>query len=820
MISLKEYREPTSRLPDLLPWAALVAPGVVLQKDACFQKTLGFRGPDLSSSSGSELASSVARLNNALKRLGSGWTLFIEAQRFACSGYPASSWQSPVAWLLDMERKEEFSSATAHYESSYYMTFTWQLPSSQSGRFRGVFYDEPADENEDDANERDLDFFIKGVREIMDIMQSVFEDVHELDDNETLSYLHSTVSTCRHSVVAPEMPAYLDALIPDQPFTNGDIPMLGDHFIPTCTFTGFPSTSLPGMLDDLNHLPLEYRWVCRYICLDKEDAKRELEKYRKRWWQKRKTLFTLLKEEAAGQESSLLDSDAANKAADADAGLQELGQDIVSYGYLTCTVTVSHPDLEEAMRRIRMVKQVIQNRGFVVKDETLNSKEAWLGSLPGHVYANVRRPLVNTLNLAHMMPLSAIWAGKAENEHMVKIAGCGVPHVMCSTTGSTPFRLNLHVGDVGHTLVLGPTGSGKSTLLILLELQWLRYPGARVVIFDKDRSARAATLAVGGAYYEPGGEDAPLAFQPLSGIDRESERIWAAGFLSLLLEEQGVKPSPSLKKEIDLALRHLSESEPAHRTMTVFSDMVQSKEIRDAIRPYTLQGNYGQLFDADVEEMDSAVWLMIEMNALMILPQEALIPALYYLFHRVERQFDGSPVLLVIDEAWLFLQHPVFVGQLQNWLKTLRKKNVAVVFATQEVADAAESPIMATILSACHTKIFLPDEEALTPAMKAAYQDFGLTETEVRLLSHARKKHDYYYRSPYGRRMFSLDMGAAALAIAGMSGPAANQFMDTMVATVPKEEHGEALFRKQGLNWAAELLQRIRIQGQTKMQTR
>ncbi|RNA64500.1 conjugal transfer protein TrbE [Prosthecochloris sp. ZM_2] len=814
MLSLKEYREPTTRLPDYLPWAALIAPGVVLQKDSCLQKTLGFRGPDLASSSESELMSAVARLNNALKRLGSGWSLFVESQRFACSGYPSSEWGNRAAWLVDVERREQFSEAGAHFESSYYLTFVWQLPENRSKKLGGLFFDDPVKRDDVVDNERDLEFFVKSVREIMDIMSGVFVEVHELDDDETLTYLHSTVSTNRHRVKAPEVPMYLDALLPDQPLTNGDIPMLGDEFIPVCTFTGFPSTSLPGMLDDLNHLGIEYRWVCRYLCLDKADARRELEKYRKRWWQKRKSLFTLIKEEAAGQESALLDSDAANKAADADAALQELGEDMVSYGYLTCTVMVHHPDLDEALRRIRVVKQVVQSRGFAVKDETLNSREAWLGSLPGHVYANVRRPMVNSLNLAHMMPLSAIWAGSEGSAHLGKVCGRGTPHVLCSTTGSTPFRLNLFVGDVGHTLVVGPTGAGKSTLLGLLELQWLRYPHARVVIFDKDRSARAATMAVGGTYYEPGGERAPLAFQPLAGIDDPAERIWASGFVLLLLREQGVAESPALKKEVDMALGNLASGERDHRTMTVFCDLVQSREVRDALRPYTVAGGYGQLFDADDEQLEPGPWTMIEMNALMALPGEAVVPALYYLFHRVEQSFDGSPVLLVLDEAWLYLKHPVFLDRLQNWLKTLRKKNVAVVFATQEAADAADSPIMATIVSACQTKIFLPDEEALTPGMRSAYEVFGLSETEIGLLAGAQKKRDYYYRSPLGRRMFTLNMEAVALTFAAMSSPEDQRALDGIEAKVGPERYAEEMLCYRGLDWAAEMLRTAREDGQ------
>src|SRR5258708_40069669 len=139
---------------------------------------------------------------------------------------------------------------------------------------------------------------------------------------------------------------------------------------------------------------------------------------------------------------------------------------------------------------------------------------------------------------------------------------------------------------------------------------------------------------------------------------------------------------------------------------------------------------------------------MIEMGHLMSLGEQVVIPALEYLFHRVEQQFDGRATLLIIDEAWLFLGHRVFASRLQSWLKTLRKKNVYVVFATQEVADATSKPeLLSTIVSACHTKIFLPDEEALSPAMADSYQRIGLTTAEVHILANAHKKRDYYYRS-------------------------------------------------------------------------
>jgi type IV secretion system protein VirB4 len=427
--------------------------------------------------------------------------------------------------------------------------------------------------------------------------------------------------------------------------------------------------------------------------------------------------------------------------------------------------------------------------------------------LPGHVYANVRRPIVNSMNLTHLMPLSSVWAGDAVNRHLESVCGVGTPHLYCSTTGSTPFRLHLAVGDVGHTLIIGPTGSGKSTLLGMLALGWLKYPDAQVIVFDKDRSARAATLAVGGICYEPGKETAPVAFQPLADIDQPAERVWAAQFVATLLAAQGVAVDHRTQAGIDETLTSLAAAPRKERTLTLLATQIGSRQrsLRDALRPYTLEGNFGQIFDADEDGVRAGgFWTMIEMGHLMAMGPTVVLPALEYLFHRVEQQFTGRPTLLILDEAWLFLSHAVFATRLQGWLKTLRKKNVYVVFATQEVADATSKPeLLSTILSACHTKIFLPDDEALTPAMSAAYQAVGLSTAEVHILAKAQKKRDYYYRSVKGRRLFELGLGPAALAFVGASSEQDQLFLDELVATRDPADYARAMLERRGVFWAA-----------------
>src|SRR5258707_5212632 len=285
---------------------------------------------------------------------------------------------------------------------------------------------------------------------------------------------------------------------------------------------GFPPVSHPGILDELNRLAFPYRWSTRAIALDKTDATRVLPRIRRQWFSKRKSVMAILKEVMTNESSALLDTDAHNKALDADAALQELGSDLIGQAYVTATVTVWDEDARTADEKLRLVEKVIQGRDFTCIAESVNAVEAWLGSLPGHVYANVRQPIVSTLNLAHLMPLSAVWAGPERNEHLD-----GPPLIVTRTDGATPFRLVTHVGDVGHTLVVGPTGVGKSVLLAMLVLQFRRYPNSRVFVFDKGHSARATILGLGGEHYDLG-SDRSIAFQPLARIDDSGMRACAA----------------------------------------------------------------------------------------------------------------------------------------------------------------------------------------------------------------------------------------------------------------------------------------------------
>ncbi|MBR7653418.1 conjugal transfer protein TrbE [Brucella oryzae] len=802
MMNLTEYRNRNARLADFLPWAALCGDGVVLNKDGSFQRTARFRGPDLDSAVPAELVAVAGRLNNAFRRLGSGWAIFVEAQRHAAGTYPASRFPDAASALVDAERKADFEEAGSHFESGYFLTFLYLPPAEDAARAESWLYEGKA---ETGVNAREiLTGFIDRTDRVLQLVDGFMPECDWLDDAETLTYLHGCISTNRHRVRVPEVPMYLDALLADQPLTGGLEPRLGNAHLRILTIVGFPTATTPGILDELNRLAFPYRWSTRAVMLDKTDATKLLVKIRRQWFAKRKSIASILKEIMTNEASALVDTDASNKAADADLALQELGADYAGQAYVTATVTVWDDDPRIADEKLRLVEKIIQGRDFTAMAESINAVDAWLGSLPGHVYANVRQPPISTINLAHMIPLSAVWAGPKRDEHFA-----APPLLFGKTEGSTPFRFSLHVGDVGHTLIVGPTGAGKSVLLALMALQFRRYSGSQVFAFDFGGSIRVAALAMGGDWHDLGGNlsegaDDSVSLQPLARIHDVPERAWAADWIVSILTREGIIITPDVKEHLWSALTSLSSAPVQERTITGLAVLLQSNELKQALRPYCVGGPYGRLLDAEAEHLGGASVQAFETEGLI--GTGAAPAVLSYLFHRIEDRLDGSPTMLIIDEGWLALDDDGFAGQLREWLKTLRKKNASVVFATQSLSDIDGSAIAPAIIESCQTRLLLPNERAIEPQITAIYRRFGLNDRQIEILARAVPKRDYYCQSRRGNRLFDLGLGEVALALCAASSKSDQTRIAQIIAEHGRDGFLEAWLRKRDVAWAADLI--------------
>ena len=815
MLILSELikRKYPPQLTDLLPWGYLIAPGVILNKDGSFQKTYRFRGPDQDSSTRDELKIFTARLNNVFIRLGTGWVIWVEAQRIQSEQYPESEFPNQMAALIDQERKKFFSSGR-HYENHYFLTFVYLPPPDYSGLWEKLFIIRNY-QKEKVTLQTHLKHFLSEAEQAFSLFKGVMPESGELSDEETFTYLHNTSSTKRQVVKVPEGKMPLDAFITDSPLTTGLEPTLGSRhwlrYLRMISIKEFPGSTLPVMLDRLNRLNFEYRWSSRFICLEKGDSLKELDVYHRNHFSKRKRFLTTIREQLTKQEAPVDNPDALVKSNDAAAAIQEVQADLVHYGFFTLTVVVMDADPNQADQKARAVETAIMDLGFTATYEQVNAVEAWLGTLPGLFRANVRRPMLHTLNLAHLLPVSAIWAGPERNSHL---DGPVLMHTQ--TPDQTPFRLNLHDGDNGHTMIVGPTGMGKSVLLAALAVQYLRYPDAQVYFFDKDGSCRALTAGIGGDFYDLADCDladeqaGTLSFQPLANIDDDNERRWAEEWLHDYLQGENIAITPEIKSTIWVALGSLAKVPVAERTMSGFVFLVQDQRIKQALQPLTLNGAFGRLFDAKSDNLNYSRWQVFEMAKLMNLTM-AIPPTLSYLFHRLQQRFTGAPTVILLDECWLFLKNPLFAAELKKWLFTLRKMNASIIFATQSLSNIMESPVAPAIIESCRTKIYLPNPVALEQTIKPLYQAFGLNETEIRIIAQATPKRQYYYKSTLGSRLFELALGPVALAYCGASSPQDQQMVRKILAEDGPENFNEKWLAYQQLTEALSNLQHGKV---------
>ena len=757
---LKEYSEEKGKLSSYVPWICLIDKGVVLNKNGTLQKTLKYRGYDLDSSTVYELKNINAKLNDVIKRLGQGWSLNVEARRKRCTDYIEAKNEILAIDIIEKERKLNFLE-NEHFESEYYLTIVQLIPTDNSKKVGEIFL-EYAKKSE--ILDKTLENFNKEFKKILNLFKEIFLEVTELDDEETYTYLHSCVSTKIDKVVVPEIPYAMANYLCDSDLVGGLKPKLRGKEIRCISIQGFPNYTVPGFFDVLNRLNISYRWITRFLILSKLEALSKMERKYKNIFSQRLSLFQRVYAELTGEKeenSRKLNEDALNKANEVRTQIALTTGDYVSQGFYTCTLIVDGDSIDEVEERVDVISKTINNMGFITIEESINSVEAFLGSIPGNITNNIRMPILNTITLSHLLPVSSVWGGDSWNKHLN-----APPLIYTKTKGSTPFRFNIHIEDIGHSAIVGPTGYGKSVLLGLIASSFMKYKDSRVYFFDKDASSRVLTYAVGGEFHDLGNDE--LSFQPLANIEIVEEKEWAYGWILEILEQENVKVSPTQKEKIWKALDNLAKTPIELRTISNFYTSVNDREIKEALIPYKIGGALGKYFDSDKDTLNFSRWQVFEMNQ-VINNKKGITPLLSYIFRRIENSLDGNPCIIILDECWMFFDNPIFAAKIREWLKVLRKKNCSVIFATQELGDILNSKLFTTVLDACQTKVFLPNPNAFADNYIPIYQKFGLNKTEIEIISKATKKKEYYYKSTKGSRLFELDLKEKTLSLIASS---------------------------------------------------
>ena len=828
-----------ARVSDVMPWRAMIAPGVLLQKYRHgLQRSYAVRGPDVMGESPEVQGALMLRANEAFKRLGGRWMLQSEAQRQRVTTLPQVAWHDPVLQLLDDEHRAQLLQEPGSRETLYYATLTWWPPPTSTRQATRLIVsgqrpdlEQQAAESLDEAQRVSLLEFVQQADAFMDLLKGMLAVCRPLSVEETLTYLHNCVSDRWYRLGPMAFYQDLDSQLCDTPFAGGWYPQLGDWHIRTCSILGYPAHSSVGIVRHLDAANLDYRWCTRWVGLDKQLQASLLRKTQGAWIGQEKSLAGRLAENWSGQAQRVVNTDATNKAEEVDAARQEVGADIVAYGEFTSTVTVWDPDPQEAEAKLRHVMQTLAGQGFTATAERQHATAAWLSSQPGNRLDNVHRSHHHSLFLAHVSPgVTAAWPGPTHDAHFQ--AG---PWFYVHTEHNTLFRVLNHVRDVGHFLVLGSTGSGKSTFGNFLRASWMQYPNAQAKVFDLDGHARLLTYLLGGTWHDLG--SSTLRFQPLRDVD-DPERFgtilsWLvdlcadAGQSDALLTQQYLSGGlrklalrPLAARTVSGLLRVFSEPPPgqhsafgqkrvkvdgsgvAHLDTTLSElDRVQ-QQVRWVLQRYAEGGDYGGIFDGTEDTLGTYPVQTFELRRL--LAQPSLVgPVLSYVFPEIERQMRTThPMLLLLDDAavaWLTPQQgdsdtldmrKKLENRCRDWLMTTRKKNVSLGFATHSLSQVFSSALGPLLEEGCPSRFFLPMTAALEPNIAEIFLRLGLTENALRTIATSRPQRDVYYVcKELGQRSFSLPLGPLALACLARNRVEDHELMDRIMV-----EEGRAAF--------------------------
>ena len=788
--SLKKHRSKESGVSDLLIYSAVVDDGVIVCKNGSFMAAWIYKGEDTASSTDDDRNLLSFRINQALSRLGSGWMIHVDAIRRPAPSYSirgASFFPDRLSAAIDEERRQLFEHLGSLYEGFFILTITWYPPKLVQRKIVEMMFDDESATST--SRQKTLNLINQFKLQIDNVesklssaisMERLKSETFETEAGDVithdhfLSWLQFCITGINQPIVLPKTPVYLDQLLGGQELWPGVTPKLGRKFIQCVAIEGFPFDSYPGILNSLSELAVEYRWSSRYVFLDRHEALSQLEDYRKKWKQKIRGFMDQIFRTGGDN----INEDAQNMVSDASGALADTNSGLVCQGLYTSVVVLMGEERNSLEAAAQRIEKTIENLGFTSRVETINTMDAFLGSLPGHGVENLRRPVINSMNLADLLPTSSIWTG--ENRAPSPMYPPLSPPLMhCVTSGNSPFRLNLHVRDLGHTAMFGPTRAGKSTHLGILALQFRRYKGSRIFTFDKGLSMYPVCKSVGGSHYDVGGDDDKLAFAPLSYLSSKSDRAWAMEWIDTILALNGVITEPPQRNAIANAIDSMAES--GSKTLSEFSVTIQDESIRQAILQYTIDGSLGNLLDAEEDGLSLSDFMTFELENIMQYGDKYCLPVLLYLFRRIERSLDGNPTFIILDEAWLMLAHPVFKQRIKMWLKTLAKLNCFVLMATQNLSDAVNSGIIDTIVESTATKIFLPNSSARTEKNIPFYEEMGLNSKQIDIVASAIPKRDYYYVSEKGRRLYSLALGPLALAIVGKTDPESIKTVQNLV---------------------------------------
>lgn len=789
---VKNYDDSARSFAELVPWMGLVAPRVVLNKDGSLLMCFEFSGLDSEGLEQFAVDRASSLVEHGLRMFDERFTVWWTMDRRRTHVYPDGEFEHSVSQMVDRVWREHFVES-GQYVNRHYLSVLYTPPGGIEGIFekvahfvkaeglpfgkalaetlRSSLFDRAAFKYEARQLETFLIEFQDKVETFVQMTGDL--DLRPLADEELLGFLHrrATPTSVAEEIAIPRVPLYLDTLLPgDSLVSRGDTLLFrgqSDRHVAAVSIKDWPDFTAPGVLDALMALPGEVT-VTQIMRLASDEKSRsfvqDVERHNRNV---AKSLLTYLSEAITHEESKKVDLGRVAMAEDAKEALTEMTTDGRRYGHYNLTVLAFGKTEQETDELAKHVVRLINQQRYVAVREYMHLLSCFAGSLPGQAGALVRWHFVSTGNLCDLAPVRTLAIGDPINAHFTEQFGstaAPVPSLTALPTEfATPYYFNFHQSDLAHTLVVGPSRSGKSTFNNFLISQHQKYQPCHTFIFDKDYSCRIPTILQGGTHVDMAGEKGQtIPLNPMLLLRDKAHWGWLKSWVEILIGARGYQVSSADSREIWTALGRLAEMDPEMWRLRTLGTLVP-RHLHEHLENWIGEGQRARYFDNAEDTFSLGSFTCVEMGGLFGDPVVATA-FIEYAFYRIKMMLDGRPALIYIEEAWFMLDDPRFAAKVNDWLRTLAKKNAWLLLATQSLDEIAKSEIFATIIDNIPNRIYLPNANAL--AHRRMYTEkFGLNDEQLGRILNAIPKLNYYIVTPALSRMVAVRLPPEVLAV-------------------------------------------------------
>lgn len=567
-------------------------------------------------------------------------------------------------------------------------------------------------------------------------------------------FLRSLVNYEPHKAAGAPLPgdAHVDYFMADSPIEcHRDHLDLDGFHVKALTMKEPPAGTFAHILEDLYTVPGEFIACLEWSRIGNDRVRRDLQMRRRHFFNRRVSLVNYVSPDTRPEEM-LVDESASATVRQLGDALTELEVNGHFFGECSLTLVLFDRDARAVSRASAEAIKVMAAHDGTMVEETYNLLNAWLSTVPGNNAHNLRRLALLETNYADLSFLFTLDRGNRISPHLEREA-----LAIFETRHQTPYHFNLHVDDVGHTLVLGATGSGKSFLLNFIITHAQKYEPL-TVIFDLGHSYRRLATLLGGSYLELGLRQ-DVTINPFTLEPTPENLHFLHAFTRVLLEgTDSYRLSDGEDRELYEAVENLYVLEPDQRRLFTLANMLP-RALAGRLSKWIGDGRYASVFDHLDDTLSVQPFQVFDFEAMRAYP-DLLEPLLFHVLHRVTARLHelgdaGRLKLCVMDEAWRFIQHDRLRAYVQEALKTWRKRNAAMLLATQAVDDFASSDLLRTVVESCPTKLLLAN-----PALdRKQYADlFQLNDTELDLLGDLNPRKQLLLKRPDLAKVLTLSV--------------------------------------------------------------